>query len=89
MEIEKVRNHKNENEQEVLSDPPPSENLLWTQKYFPKRFTELISDEVIYLNFAQYFKYILIKQTNRNILQWFKSWDSIVFQTSKSKLVNF
>ncbi|KAK7393195.1 hypothetical protein VNO78_21713 [Psophocarpus tetragonolobus] len=36
---------------------------LWVDKYAPKSFTELLSDE----------------QTNREVLLWLKQWDSIVF----------
>ncbi len=40
---------------------------LWTTKYMPKRFDELLSDEKI----------------NREVLCWLKSWDSIVFPDRK------
>ncbi|QHO12089.1 3-ketoacyl-CoA thiolase 1, peroxisomal [Arachis hypogaea] len=36
---------------------------LWVDKYAPKSFTELLSDE----------------QTNREVLLWLKQWDSAVF----------
>nr|XP_025678795.1 uncharacterized protein LOC112778717 [Arachis hypogaea] len=36
---------------------------LWVEKYAPKSFTELLSDE----------------QTNREVLLWLKQWDSAVF----------
>ncbi|MQL77015.1 hypothetical protein Taro_009412 [Colocasia esculenta] len=36
---------------------------LWVEKYAPKSFTELLSDE----------------QTNREVLLWLKQWDSCVF----------
>ncbi|XP_061362875.1 uncharacterized protein LOC133306562 [Gastrolobium bilobum] len=36
---------------------------LWVDKYAPKSFTELLSDE----------------QTNREVLLWLKQWDSVVF----------
>jgi len=49
----------------------PNENFiqkdLWTTKYMPKRFEELLSDEKI----------------NREVLCWLKSWDSIVFPDKK------
>ncbi|KAJ7546189.1 hypothetical protein O6H91_08G029300 [Diphasiastrum complanatum] len=47
---------------------------LWVDKYAPKSFTELLSDE----------------QTNREVLSWLKQWDSCVFGmkiTSSSKEV--
>ncbi|KAL2643607.1 hypothetical protein R1flu_011194 [Riccia fluitans] len=36
---------------------------LWVEKYAPKAFTDLLSEE----------------QTNREVLRWLKQWDSIVF----------
>ncbi|TKY53598.1 Chromosome transmission fidelity protein 18-like [Spatholobus suberectus] len=51
--------------QSVL-DVPEAQTVherLWVDKYAPKSFTELLSDE----------------QTNREVLLWLKQWDSIVF----------
>ena len=39
---------------------------LWTEKYRPRKFTELIGDE----------------RTHRAVLKWLKGWDSIVFPGS-------
>ena len=39
------------------------ETLLWSDKYMPSNFFELLSDE----------------RTNREILTWLKSWDPVVF----------
>lgn len=39
------------------------ESALWVEKYAPKTFAELLSDE----------------QVNRRALQWLKSWDPVVF----------
>ncbi|CAA6673279.1 unnamed protein product [Spirodela intermedia] len=41
----------------------PDNEQLWVEKYAPKSFTELLSDE----------------QTNREVLLWLKQWDSCVF----------
>ena len=38
-------------------------NLLWTEKYRPRKFTDLVGDE----------------RTHRSVLRWLKSWDHIVF----------
>ncbi|KAJ1432394.1 P-loop containing nucleoside triphosphate hydrolase [Sesbania bispinosa] len=52
--------------QSVLDDPETRtivHEQLWVDKYAPKSFTELLSDE----------------QTNREVLLWLKQWDSTVF----------
>ncbi|XP_078429313.1 P-loop containing nucleoside triphosphate hydrolases superfamily protein [Wolffia australiana] len=41
----------------------PDNEQLWVEKYAPRSFTELLSDE----------------QTNRDVLLWLKQWDSCVF----------
>ncbi|KAK9137857.1 hypothetical protein Sjap_008451 [Stephania japonica] len=41
----------------------PDREQLWVEKYAPKSFSELLSDE----------------QTNREVLLWLKQWDSCVF----------
>ncbi|MCO5602587.1 hypothetical protein L7F22_056721 [Adiantum nelumboides] len=41
---------------------------LWVEKYAPKSFTELLSDE----------------QTNREVLRWLKQWDKCVFGATKT-----
>ncbi len=48
---------------------------LWVDKYRPKKYLDLLSDE----------------STNRNLLKWLKMWDKVVFQrygTDFSKLLN-
>ncbi|KAH8705922.1 hypothetical protein BGW36DRAFT_311722 [Talaromyces proteolyticus] len=40
-----------------------SSNLMWTEKYRARKFTDLIGDE----------------RTHRSVLRWLKSWDHIVF----------
>ena len=58
---------------QILMEPPiiKTEHFvqkdLWTTKYMPKRFDELLSDEKI----------------NREVLCWLKSWDSVVFPDRK------
>jgi len=44
------------------------ETLLWSDKYMPQNFYELLSDE----------------RTNREVLTWLKSWDPIVFKKKVS-----
>ncbi len=40
-----------------------NQKLLWTDRYMPKNFFELLSDD----------------QTNKEVLTWLKAWDPIVF----------
>lgn len=42
---------------------PPKGTELWVEKYRPKRYVDLLSDET----------------TNRSLLQWLKLWDKVVF----------
>ncbi|XP_001659131.2 chromosome transmission fidelity protein 18 homolog [Aedes aegypti] len=42
---------------------PDQGNSLWVEKYRPKRYVDLLSDET----------------TNRSLLQWLKLWDKVVF----------
>ena len=63
-------------QKEVVKEPEAQESLqmsvnapkgrpkqLWTEKYRPKRFTDLIGDE----------------RTHRDVLKWLRSWDKTVF----------
>ena len=43
--------------------PPPPRSLLWVDKYAPRTFMELLSDE----------------QVNKEVLRWVKSWHGVVF----------
>ncbi|KAI5809388.1 P-loop containing nucleoside triphosphate hydrolase protein [Pyronema omphalodes] len=43
--------------------------LLWTEKYRAKKFTDLVGDE----------------RTHREVLRWLKKWDQIVFPSSHRK----
>ena len=63
---------ENNQSETMIEDPetPPSKNineesntLLYTQKYSPKHYSDLLTEEKI----------------NREILTWMKSWDEIVF----------
>ena len=58
---------KNQPDIEILKTEPLGQKDLWTTKYMPKRFDELLSDEKI----------------NREVLCWLKSWDPIVFPDRK------
>ncbi|GAQ84926.1 DNA replication checkpoint protein CHL12/CTF18 [Klebsormidium nitens] len=50
-------------ETDVEMSDGPQEEMLWVDKYAPRAFTELLSDE----------------QTNREVLRWIKEWDPCVF----------
>lgn len=68
--LEEIRYQQNEklNEKEIPVIINNSfQKDLWTTKYMPKRFDELLSDEKI----------------NREVLCWLKSWDSMVFPEKK------
>lgn len=49
------------------------EHQLWTDKYLPKNFSELLSDDKI----------------NREVLTWLKTWDPIVYKKKVRILINF
>lgn len=49
---------------------PQKANVLWLDKYKPKRFIDLLSDE----------------RTNREVLLWLKRWDRFVFPDKKTTL---
>uniref|UniRef100_A0A8D8CUF8 Chromosome transmission fidelity protein 18 homolog n=1 Tax=Culex pipiens TaxID=7175 RepID=A0A8D8CUF8_CULPI len=56
---------------------PDHGSVLWVEKYRPKRYIDLLSDET----------------TNRSLLQWLKLWDKVVFnrepkQTKDTKQIN-
>ena len=50
--------------------PIKRESVLWTTKYLPKKFDELLSDDKI----------------NREVLCWLKAWDTIVFPGKKKTI---
>ncbi|KAF1811574.1 hypothetical protein P152DRAFT_508107 [Eremomyces bilateralis CBS 781.70] len=53
---------------ELLSSSRPGQKVqLWTEKYRAKSFTSLLGDE----------------RTHRRVLHWLKSWDPLVFSSSK------
>ena len=47
----------------ALPDSNNNESLLWVEKFRPKNFLELLSDD----------------GTNRTLLRWLKLWDKVVF----------
>lgn len=47
----------------IVSDPSPNAGKLWVDKYRPKGYFDLLSDE----------------STNRSLLTWLKMWDKVVF----------
>jgi hypothetical protein len=53
----------------VLVTPVHLKTGLWVEKYAPKGFLDLLSDEVI----------------NREVVRWLKSWDACVFGPGSSK----
>ena len=48
---------------QIVHDSNNNESLLWVEKFRPKNFLELLSDD----------------GTNRTLLRWLKLWDKIVF----------
>ncbi|KAG8312262.1 Chromosome transmission fidelity protein 18 [Homalodisca vitripennis] len=62
--IEKKEAEKRTTEVEIINDP---EETLWVEKYKPKSYLELLSDE----------------STNRALLQWLKLWDKVVFNIDR------
>uniref|UniRef100_A0A1B6J544 AAA+ ATPase domain-containing protein n=1 Tax=Homalodisca liturata TaxID=320908 RepID=A0A1B6J544_9HEMI len=62
--IEKKEAEKRTTEIEIINDP---EETLWVEKYKPKSYLELLSDE----------------STNRALLQWLKLWDKVVFNIDR------
>ena len=49
--------------EDVSAHKQPSEHSLWIDKYTSSKFFDLLTDE----------------ETNRKVMTWLKSWDSIVF----------
>lgn len=48
----------------TISNNINSNNELWLEKYKPKKYDDLLTDE----------------KFNRDILTWLKSWDEVVFK---------
>uniref|UniRef100_A0A1D1XQK4 Chromosome transmission fidelity protein 18 homolog n=1 Tax=Anthurium amnicola TaxID=1678845 RepID=A0A1D1XQK4_9ARAE len=61
--LTKALQESTESPADTLHATNPVSEQLWPEKYAPKSFTELLSDE----------------QTNREVLLWLKQWDSSVF----------
>ncbi|CAB4009807.1 chromosome transmission fidelity 18 homolog, partial [Paramuricea clavata] len=66
---EEVMENDDMTEQEVPQDTGASEKSLWVDKYSPRSYMELLSDDGI----------------NRNLLSWLKLWDGVVFGKEKVK----
>lgn len=47
----------------TANDEENQEEILWVEKYKPRKYIDLLSDEA----------------TNRSLLYWLKMWDKIVF----------
>ena len=47
----------------IIPDSNNNDNLLWVEKFRPRNFLELLSDD----------------GTNRTLLRWLKLWDKVVF----------
>ncbi|XP_048576274.1 chromosome transmission fidelity protein 18 homolog isoform X2 [Nematostella vectensis] len=56
-----------EEEKQDEEESTPLHHGLWVEKYSPRHFTELLSDDAI----------------NRTLLQWLKLWDKVVFRRER------
>ena len=56
-------------ESEVAATENIRDDKLWVDKYKPKKYVDLLSDET----------------TNRSLLQWLKHWDKVVFNQEVKK----
>ncbi|ORY58350.1 P-loop containing nucleoside triphosphate hydrolase protein [Leucosporidium creatinivorum] len=56
-------------DEDTPQDPADVDSTLWTDRYRPKRFTDLLGDE----------------RVHRSALLWLKEWDQCVFKGSNSK----
>ena len=64
MEESEARKLASEAHEEVEMAPSATETQMWTDKYRPRLYTDLIGDETV----------------NRSVLSWVKAWDYCVFQ---------
>ena len=55
---------------ETLPDGNNNESVLWVEKFRPKNFLELLSDD----------------GTNRTLLRWLKLWDKVVFNKEVKRI---
>lgn len=62
-QINRERNAAEERPRQIVTEVNNPETLLWSDKYMPHNFFDLLSDE----------------RTNREILTWLKAWDPVVF----------
>ena len=60
------------------------DNHLWVTKYAPRCFTDLISDEVSNVA-CSHPNDISLQRVNRQVLEWVKSWDVVVFGSTEFK----
>lgn len=49
---------------DVVASTQEASSALWVEKYRPKKYVDLLSDET----------------TNRSLLSWLKMWDKVVFK---------
>lgn len=58
--------------EDVAATAITRDDKLWVEKYKPKKYVDLLSDET----------------TNRSLLQWIKLWDKVVFNQEVKKKVD-
>ena len=66
------RKHPSSNftkDDEIQNDPNNNEDMLWVEKFRPRNFLELLSDD----------------GTNRTLLTWLKLWDKVVYNKEAKK----
>lgn len=66
-------------------DPNDVETALWTDRYRPKKFTDLLGDEVgqeIHLSVIGTDALLMKQRVHRSALLWLKEWDQCVFKGS-------
>lgn len=59
--------------------------MLWTDRYRPKRFVDLLGDEVrlsrfLFLLPARLIELRIVQRLHRTALLWLKEWDACVFK---------
>lgn len=72
--INEIRMKQEKDRNSIINEPAPlqikRESVLWTSKYLPRKFDELLSDDKV----------------NREVLCWLKAWDAIVFPGRKKTI---
>jgi chromosome transmission fidelity protein 18 len=59
------------------------DGTLWTDRYRPKRFTDLLGDEVRCCRFDCFCRFadlLSLQRVHRSALLWLKEWDQCVFK---------